>query len=506
MAHIRYIHQRANGVYYLRIRLPRALAQAAQTREIKRSLKTRDPGVAAHRAQPLIAAIRAHRKSADTMDIKDLIKRIQSGDITIREWKAKGINIAPTGEIRLDDVEVDPENPDDHRSFQQILSMLPSLISADHPNSAPTAQPGNAAPTSTPLSTIVDEYVSEMESTGAWTAKSQRENAAIYALAIRILGNPLSSAIDHATARHLKTEMRQLPPNVNKNPKFRNKSLDEVKTLNTGGRTLSTTTVNKYLIRMASLGDWMTRHGYLSNNPFHGLTLKTKKGATKDERRAFTFDDLTQIFSHPIFTGQQSAFHSYYYWLPLIALHTGMRVSEVSQLYIDDIAQEEHIWVFRITERPDTHLKTPAAKRIIPVHHKLIDLGLIDAYIKHLTEKGETRLWPSLERGRDGYGHYSSKWHARFLKNQIVLSDPEKKSFHSYRHTFIDRLQKKEVEERHVAALAGHEVGQSESYSRYGKGFSVKALQSVIEKLDLSQELASVVPFQSTPKPTHGYP
>src|SRR5690606_18978984 len=74
------------------------------------------------------------------------------------------------------------------------------------------------------------------------------------------------------------------------------------------------------------------------------LTIKDKKRATTSTSRAgFSPGEITAITSCPIYAGSASARHRYtpgnhivfddhIYWAPLVAMHTGMRVSEIGML------------------------------------------------------------------------------------------------------------------------------------------------------------------------------
>lgn len=477
----------------MRLRIPRGLASRVGVREIKKSLHTTDAHVADARAQPVVAAIQAHLAMTVEMDIKDLLKQL--GSDQIQRWEADRITLAPDGSVLVDGVRIDPEKPGDSESFRETLASL-------HRQSAPPAPEYVrksrdavvvALAGSVLFSTVIRTYLDERQHAEAWTAKSYRENEAIYQLALRIIGDIECQQLDYGTARKFKADLQALPPNINKNPKFREKSLDEIKAL-AGRKTLSITTINKCLNRMSSLGDWMMRHGYIQQNVFSGLTIKAKqRNGQRSERAVFSRLELNKIFTHPIFLGHKRPLHTYYYWLPLIALHSGLRITEAAQLYLSDIRTHDGILVFDINDDTDKQVKTDSAIRLGPVHDYLLALGL-ENYIKELSKKGEKRLFPSLKPGRDGYGHNPLKWHARFLHDQIGIRD-RTKVFYSYRHTFINRLQKQEISEEHVATLVGHSYGQTESWLRYGKGFSLSVLQAAVHRADFSDPLGTVVPF-----------
>jgi integrase len=114
----------------------------------------------------------------------------------------------------------------------------------------------------------------------------------------------------------------------------------------------------------------------------------------------------------------------------LLGLYTGARLEELCQLHQEDVRDEEGIWVISINDQGEKKLKTHASKRIIPVHPKLIELGLPD-YVTSQQDKGETRLFPELTRGRDGYSTAASKWFSRYRQSIGLFNQSPPKDFHS---------------------------------------------------------------------------
>ena len=161
----------------------------------------------------------------------------------------------------------------------------------------------------------------------------------------------------------------------------------------------------------------------------------------------------------------------------MIALYSGARLNEICQLHLNDIRDQDGVPVLRITdEEGNKRLKTKAARRIIPIHSELIRLGLL-SYADALLQHGHERLFPELKEGRDGYGRVVSKWFAAYATRCGV--DAPGKVFHSFRHTFIDRLKQADAPKEKIAALVGHE-DDSVTFGRYGKDFKPQNLREVI--------------------------
>lgn len=123
-----------------------------------------------------------------------------------------------------------------------------------------------------------------------------------------------------------------------------------------------------------------------------------------------------------------------------------MRLEEICQLYWGtDIYPVEGIYVIDVNDKPsmdgvrDKRIKTKNAKRIIPIHKKLIDLGLLS--YKNGIEKKSERLFPMLKKNGSvtKYGKQPGKVFSKIVKDCNIEGI---KSFHSFRHTFSDFFKK----------------------------------------------------------------
>ena len=127
----------------------------------------------------------------------------------------------------------------------------------------------------------------------------------------------------------------------------------------------------------------------------------------------------------------------------------------------------------------DKKLKNASSERVIPIHPKLIDLGVLN-FVKEQNNNNSQRLFTHLKLGSEGYiknvSRFSNvKWlHAIGVKTS-------KKSFHSLRHTFANVLKQAGVSEQVASVLLGH-ASQSISYGRYGKESRVETFLNEIKK------------------------
>ena len=104
---------------------------------------------------------------------------------------------------------------------------------------------------------------------------------------------------------------------------------------------------------------------------------------------------------------------------------------------------------------------------------------------------GETRLFPELNRGKDGYSKAVSKWfNTSYKKKCGIVEDGRKKDFHSFRTTFTTHLEHKGVRLGMLKQVLGHSRGDDITLSVYTEKYSPKQLlESVIQKIDFGIDL-----------------
>ena len=364
------------------------------------------------------------------------------------------------GEYNIDSPEIEAKIADQILGVEEVSP--PVVESSDFP--------------STPLSEVIFTYCEENKSLGNWTEKTAIEVKATLDLLTRIVGNEVFSTLQHPQLNEYKSKLFKLPPNINKVKRYRDKTIDDILKMD-DVQPMARNTLKKHLGRVSSLFEWGVQHGYTDKNYASGLTIaKNKK--EQEERSIFDQQDLKKLFESPEF--QDNKFeHPYQYWVPLIALYSGARLTEICQLYLSDIKVIDSVYVFDVNGTQDKKLKNSSSKRLIPIHSKLIELGLI-TYLNQLKLSKEKRLFPELKLRRDGYGQDASKWFGRYRKR--IGIDDSTKVFHSFRHTMIDQLKQKEVPKEMVANIAGH-LDESVTFGRYGKNYKPEVMQQYIELL-----------------------
>lgn len=268
------------------------------------------------------------------------------------------------------------------------------------------------------------------------------------------------------------------------------------------GKVISIATYNNYIKDISSVFNYAHREGYCKVNPFVGLKLKVSHKPSL-ERQRYTQDDIQSLFSSGLFKSGGVDVQPYKYWLPLLALYTGGRMNELCQLRVEDVHQTRGVWSIAIDDKHHHQkLKTVDSRRIVPLHPKLVELGIID-YVNGLKFLEHQWLFPELRyHPMKGYSSGPSKWFARYKAEHLNIDPHEKKDFHSFRHTFADSLKQNGVPEALAASLLGHKL-KGITYGRYGKEFPVERLWSSVRSLDFDLNDVEAYQFGDVSKFCH---
>jgi integrase len=213
-------------------------------------------------------------------------------------------------------------------------------------------------------------------------------------------------------------------------------------------------TVEKHRQRLSTFINWARRNKLVADNPLHGL-VRQKKDVTQDDTgRPFTQDELNAIFEPGAF-GAWSKGSAHRRWVPILALYSGARVTELSQLYVADIETVQGIPGFHINKRfPGQKLKNAGSRRFVPLAQPVLDCGFL-AFVEALKAKGHDRLFPELPNNDGlGFGRQMSKQFGAYIKKRGITE--EGMGMHAFRHTLATRLVAAKVSKDVIARITGH--------------------------------------------------
>lgn len=259
---------------------------------------------------------------------------------------------------------------------------------------------------------------------------------------------------------------------------------------------LSTGTKNRYIYQLSAFFRWMQKRGYCSDNIWIGMSFDVDK---QDNRRpAFTNEQLNNILASPLYAGflKDGKEHKagkckatdWRYWLPLLCMFTGARITEIAQLYVDDIEESQGCLIGYLradTERGQS-IKTKQSARLVVFHATLLDAGFKEYWqqqVRRSTLDGNMQLFPELKTGkRPELGRRPARWWRDYLTKIGVKNGADGIGTHSFRHRLADEMRMAGyTNEEFGRLILGHSDGSmTAAYGDLPQG-TVERLRTMIE-------------------------
>lgn len=173
--------------------------------------------------------------------------------------------------------------------------------------------------------------------------------------------------------------------------------------------------------------------------------------------------------------------HAWQKWSLLLAIYTGARRTEIYQLRKPDIRVEDGINYILVTDEHESQrLKTSNAKRKIPIHKRLIEIGFLE-YVEQAQERVLYEI-TSAESITSWFGRLVVE-----LEIPSVNELDELRSYHSFRHTFISNIRNNHSFDLSlIQQVVGHELskgGITDTYTHGGA--NLRRLADVINSFDV---------------------
>lgn len=263
---------------------------------------------------------------------------------------------------------------------------------------------------------------------------------------------------------------------------------------------LGATTLNSnYLGAITRLVRHGNRRRLFSFQP-PSLVIAERRRASKSSGRApFSAEEITAIAGCPVYTGSASRHHRYspgdqvfaddhIYWAPLIAMHTGMRITEIGLLRFEQM----QLWFGQPTlvleledgdaANGEEGYKTGNALRRVPIHPQLIEIGFL-RFWQHQRELGHTRPFPNWTQHRKGSKNGRPEVHfeadffnAHRLKWNVPAHRSGKLSFHSFRGFFIQACHDARIDPYTILKWVGHDEETETRTNSVHRGYMSKDL------------------------------
>ncbi len=344
------------------------------------------------------------------------------------------------------------------------------------------ALPQESDKVSKTITQVMSDFFEEGDAEDRWTPKTKTEVKASMQVLVDYFGDIPIDTIDRKKMGQYKRDIMKLPPNMNKDKRYRDLTIKKILELKPS-KTIAVHTINKYLSRAKTLFDHARINGEIPLNPAEGMTIKKTK-RSDEEREVFTPNELKIIFGSKQYTNNTFT-KSYMYWSPILAAFTGARLEEICSLHLDDFEKHEGVWCININDNGDKQLKNAASRRIIPLHPFLVDLGII-RLVDHLKGQNKPRFFYDLPKMGVRYGTYVGRWFNERYKKSVGINV---KVFHSFRHTFGTNLSHNGINDHSLKALMGHSE-DSITFGTYVKrGTPKKLFKDLAENLDYDLNL-----------------
>lgn len=354
-----------------------------------------------------------------------------------------------------------------------------------------------------------------------WTPQTRDDGAKMFAIFVELMDDQPVDQYSRADAGEFYDLMRRLPFSHGKNRTgdSAREAIARADLAEAEGkpvRRLKLRTVQRYFNTLSPYWTWLRTRGHVSDNIFSGFEFRGTKANRKKAHTLWTADELERLFRHWWFTSPALR-DSARFWLPLIALHSGMRMEEIGHLRPCDVGQEDGIWYFNLCFHADDGWspKTEAGERKVPVHSMLIRLGLLNL-VERRRRSGAPFVFPDLKPNR--HGKLTKGFSRLFSKLKVALGVAGDTVFHSFRHQVRTQLGGAPGSVRVIDGLMGH-VGEkvvveprwvdgvlgltdeeaSEGERTYNKGMALRLAQRLIEAITPPVDLSHLLPVSHNP-------
>jgi integrase len=332
------------------------------------------------------------------------------------------------------------------------------------------------------------------ERRGAWTGQTLNQ----FQTTLRFFGeftrNAPLDAITRKDVASFLTTIGQLDPNYGRRNAAKKLSLQLLLKKHTAPdqEGLSNRTLNRHGGVVAGLFDWAIRTGKLDGtNPARGHHRSEVDGDTDHDgkRRSFAIDELSALLAGPLFavplnervTPSRHSIETALMWLIPLALFSGMRLDEMCGLRVQDMRREEGLLYFDLRSHEHRRLKTSAARRRVPVHSMLSQIGF-ESYLARVNNETHEYLFPALKGGGpdEKRSWYVSKRFTTYRRAVGVRASET--VFHCFRKNAATALERARVPENEAVQILGHKK-MTMSYGLYSGGLDLMGLQRVVEAI-----------------------
>lgn len=334
-----------------------------------------------------------------------------------------------------------------------------------------------------PFSALSARYIADIQrdSSNRRTLQTISQMEAVFRLfRYHIDDKPLATVKGKVVAAFF-DKVKRLDPNWGRSPDTKGRTLDQLLAFyaKAGGKVLSSRTLNRYVSSLNGLWEWADSRGEVSGrNPFSGHWTKVK--TRRNAHAPWTDDALKVVLSLEANPGSKGKPNPLY-WLPRIALLSGMRLNEICSLEWADVQTAEGVTYFDIPEG-----KTESSVRVVPVHSALapfLDLCPRSGFLfPNLVPGG-----PDRKRGWN-IGKKFGRVTLAAVKAGSLTAE-QRSTFHGFRKNVAQAFERHRIAETEAAQIIGHKK-PGMTYGVYSPiGLRIEQKQGLVELLRLPGDI-----------------
>ncbi len=388
---------------------------------------------------------------------------------------------------------VDPHDAEGRERLLWALNDAALALSSDAiartkgrvvPVPAKAERPANPRGRSRTVQSLMDAY--KAAKWEGWSKSSQTAVTPVFRLLTDTLADREAQSITREDARALMALVQRLPAGLGRKAAL--KGLTVPAAIDRGAElclpTIAPGTVNLgYLAHISAMFAWAEAEEWTTKNPFKGLLVHDPV-ADQDKRDPFSLSQLQKLFSSAPWDSPLSADATRpgRFWVPLIALFSGMRLGEAAGLRLMDVEEVDGLPAFNLRPYEGRTLKNRESRREVPVHSELVSLGLL-AFVEARRHEAapDDLLFPDGKANvRGQWGAKLGEWFVGHLLQQEITGI--KLGVHSFRHSFEDRLRAAGL---HATPVGLRLTGRKAlgSAAGYGDGFTLADRREALERV-----------------------
>jgi len=240
--------------------------------------------------------------------------------------------------------------------------------------------------------------------------------------------------------------------------------------------------------------DQAVSKGRISHNPFKPFVVgeatieDMRKSLPETSRQLWSSTDFAGLLGTEKWNSEKTQIDDHVFWVPLFARLHGLRSEETLQLKPKNIRCDEGIHFFDIERGTGQSLKSNNARRMIPIHSQLIEIGFLKL-VDRQRSLGKERIFDKVSRSKSSRLTFTANFTKNFTyyrKSREVYD--ERRDLHAMRTTFNSKMVSRAVPDTARRYLMGHRNDDIGIVNYLPEGFSLATLKAYVEQeqLDLS--------------------